>query len=163
MGGPAGVVAASGNEVYKTLSNNVNPKWIRDPGLRRLNIGVATMFILGISATGASIARLVFLGRVTGSIDFTCKYIVIVKIRGKANLWYTDAPVPSILCTQIGTNVGIMTACIPAWKALFKSAWASSYVQSLASGKSSHDASKGSHMDSRRGGNVANGEQPDLV
>ncbi|KAK0347945.1 hypothetical protein LTR29_006260 [Friedmanniomyces endolithicus] len=44
MGGPAGVVASQGNEVYKTLSNNVNAKWTRDPGLRRLNIGIATMF-----------------------------------------------------------------------------------------------------------------------
>ncbi|KAH0129272.1 hypothetical protein KCU66_g4396, partial [Aureobasidium melanogenum] len=44
MGGPAGVVAASGSEVYKTLRNNVNAKWIQDPGLRKLNFGVATMF-----------------------------------------------------------------------------------------------------------------------
>ncbi|THY11718.1 general substrate transporter [Aureobasidium pullulans] len=44
MGGPAGVVAASGSEVYKSLRNNVNPKWIQDPGLRKLNFGVATMF-----------------------------------------------------------------------------------------------------------------------
>ncbi|KAI4854600.1 general substrate transporter [Aureobasidium sp. EXF-8845] len=44
MGGPAGVVAASGSEVYKSLHNNVNPKWMKDPGLRKLNFGVATMF-----------------------------------------------------------------------------------------------------------------------
>ncbi|KAG9664430.1 general substrate transporter, partial [Aureobasidium melanogenum] len=44
MGGPAGVVAASGSEVYKTLRNNVNAEWIQDPGLRKLNFGVATMF-----------------------------------------------------------------------------------------------------------------------
>ncbi|KAK5707475.1 hypothetical protein LTR97_000009 [Elasticomyces elasticus] len=40
----AGVVASSGNENYKTLRNNVNASWTRDPGLRRLNIGIATMF-----------------------------------------------------------------------------------------------------------------------
>ncbi|KAK5020650.1 hypothetical protein LTR60_000334 [Cryomyces antarcticus] len=44
MGGPAGVVAESGNAIYKTLNNNVNPKWMRDPGLRRLNFGILTMF-----------------------------------------------------------------------------------------------------------------------
>ncbi|KAK3651448.1 hypothetical protein LTR56_005590 [Elasticomyces elasticus] len=44
MGGPAGIVASSGNEDYKTLHNNVNASWTRDPGLRRLNIGIATMF-----------------------------------------------------------------------------------------------------------------------
>ncbi|KAK5685485.1 hypothetical protein LTS10_003564 [Elasticomyces elasticus] len=44
MGGPAGIVASSGNEDYKTLRNNVNASWTRDPGLRRLNIGIATMF-----------------------------------------------------------------------------------------------------------------------
>lgn len=44
MGGGAGIVASKGSEVYKTLSNNVNSSWTRDPGLRRLNIGIATMF-----------------------------------------------------------------------------------------------------------------------
>ena len=43
MGGPAGIVASSGNEVYKTLNNNVNPNWLRDPGLRRLNMALVTM------------------------------------------------------------------------------------------------------------------------
>lgn len=44
MGGPSGVVASSGNEVYKTLSNNVNPSWIKDKGLRRLNFAIGAMF-----------------------------------------------------------------------------------------------------------------------
>jgi MFS family permease len=44
MGGPSGIVASSGNEVYKTLSNNVNTSWIRDKGLRRLNFAVGAMF-----------------------------------------------------------------------------------------------------------------------
>lgn len=44
MGGPAGVVAESGNAIYKTLHNNVHPKWTKDPGLRRLNIGILMMF-----------------------------------------------------------------------------------------------------------------------
>ncbi|KAH9845690.1 general substrate transporter [Teratosphaeria destructans] len=44
VGGPADVVAASRNEVYKALSNNVNSKWTRDSGPRRLNKGIATMF-----------------------------------------------------------------------------------------------------------------------
>lgn len=44
MGGPSGVVASSGNEVYKTLTNNVNPSWIRDRGLRRLNFAIGAMF-----------------------------------------------------------------------------------------------------------------------
>jgi MFS family permease len=44
MGGPSGIVASSGNEVYKTLSNNVNPSWIRDKGLRRLNFAIGAMF-----------------------------------------------------------------------------------------------------------------------
>lgn len=44
MGGGAGIVADAGSDVYKTLKNNVHPSWIRDPGLRKLNIGIATMF-----------------------------------------------------------------------------------------------------------------------
>lgn len=44
MGGPAGVVASSGNDVYKTLRNNINPVWTRDPGLRKLNFAILTMF-----------------------------------------------------------------------------------------------------------------------
>ncbi|KZF23033.1 putative transporter [Xylona heveae TC161] len=44
MGGPAGVVCSSGGAVYKTLRNNTHKNWIRDPGLRHLNIGVAMMF-----------------------------------------------------------------------------------------------------------------------
>lgn len=44
MGGPAGVVASKGDEVYNTLPNNVNPRWTRDPGLRRLNLAIVTMF-----------------------------------------------------------------------------------------------------------------------
>ncbi|KAF2716049.1 general substrate transporter [Polychaeton citri CBS 116435] len=44
MGGPGAVVASKGDEVYNTLSNNVDPKWMRDPGLRRLNLAILTMF-----------------------------------------------------------------------------------------------------------------------
>lgn len=38
------MVASSGNDVYKTLSNNVNDAWIRDKGLRRLNLAIGAMF-----------------------------------------------------------------------------------------------------------------------
>ncbi|UPL00851.1 hypothetical protein LCI18_011785 [Fusarium solani-melongenae] len=34
----------SGNEVYKAYRNNTDQKWIRDPGLRKLNMGLAFMF-----------------------------------------------------------------------------------------------------------------------
>lgn len=44
MGGPAGVVASKGNDVYKTLENNTKSSWIQDPGLRRLNFAIASMF-----------------------------------------------------------------------------------------------------------------------
>lgn len=44
MGGPAGIVSQGGDAAYKTLRNNVNAKWIHDPGLRKLNIGIAFMF-----------------------------------------------------------------------------------------------------------------------
>ncbi|KAJ4301733.1 hypothetical protein N0V90_003826 [Kalmusia sp. IMI 367209] len=44
MGGPAGIVSQSGDAAYKSLKNNVNSKWINDPGLRRLNFGIALMF-----------------------------------------------------------------------------------------------------------------------
>lgn len=44
MGGPSGIVASGGDAVYNTLSNNVNAKWTRDPGLRRLNLAILTMF-----------------------------------------------------------------------------------------------------------------------
>jgi len=44
MGGPAGIVSESGNSAYKSLRNTVNSKWIHDPGLRKLNIGIGMMF-----------------------------------------------------------------------------------------------------------------------
>ncbi|QIX02404.1 hypothetical protein AMS68_007921 [Peltaster fructicola] len=44
MGVPKKAVTHSGNEIYKTLSNNVNPRWIKDPGLRALNLSIAMMF-----------------------------------------------------------------------------------------------------------------------
>ncbi|TLD28390.1 hypothetical protein PspLS_04095 [Pyricularia sp. CBS 133598] len=44
MGGLTAVAAPSGNEAYKTIANNVNPRWTRDPGLRRLNLAIFTMF-----------------------------------------------------------------------------------------------------------------------
>lgn len=34
----------SGNEAYKAYRNNTDQKWTRDPGLRKLNLGVAFMF-----------------------------------------------------------------------------------------------------------------------
>jgi len=44
MGGPASCVAEGGTSAYKALRNNVNTKWIHDPGLRKLNIGIGFMF-----------------------------------------------------------------------------------------------------------------------
>lgn len=44
MGGPAGLVSHSGDSAYKSLRNNVNSNWIRDPGLRKLNVGIGLMF-----------------------------------------------------------------------------------------------------------------------
>ena len=44
MGGPGGVVSHGGDAAYKTLKNNVNSKWIHDPGLRKLNFGLGLMF-----------------------------------------------------------------------------------------------------------------------
>ncbi|KAJ3533726.1 hypothetical protein NM208_g7856 [Fusarium decemcellulare] len=35
---------ASGNEIYKRYHNNTKEKWIEDPGLRKLNLGIAFMF-----------------------------------------------------------------------------------------------------------------------
>lgn len=40
----AGVVTRSGEDVYSDLSNNTKDQWMKDPGLRRLNIGIALMF-----------------------------------------------------------------------------------------------------------------------
>lgn len=43
--GPANNNASSkGDEVYKTLLNNCHPKWYKDPGLRRLYLGIALTF-----------------------------------------------------------------------------------------------------------------------
>lgn len=40
----AGVVTSSGGDVYCALSNNTKDRWIKDPGLRRLNLGIGLMF-----------------------------------------------------------------------------------------------------------------------
>ncbi|KAK9357454.1 general substrate transporter [Lipomyces starkeyi] len=39
-----GVVANSGSDEYRTLRNNTNKRWVKDKGLRRLNIGIGFMF-----------------------------------------------------------------------------------------------------------------------
>ncbi|KAK9312303.1 general substrate transporter [Lipomyces starkeyi] len=39
-----GVVTNSGSDEYKTLRNNTNERWVKDKGLRRLNIGIGLMF-----------------------------------------------------------------------------------------------------------------------
>ncbi|KAK9250763.1 general substrate transporter [Lipomyces tetrasporus] len=39
-----GVVTSSGGDGYKGLSNNTNDNWIKDKGLRRLNLGIALMY-----------------------------------------------------------------------------------------------------------------------
>ncbi|KAK9489498.1 general substrate transporter [Lipomyces doorenjongii] len=39
-----GVVTNSGSDEYKTLRNNTNERWVKDRGLRRLNIGIGLMF-----------------------------------------------------------------------------------------------------------------------
>ena len=38
------VVAPSGGDHYASLPNNTKASWIRDKGLRRLNLGVVLMF-----------------------------------------------------------------------------------------------------------------------
>jgi MFS family permease len=42
ISGPAGT--SDGDEVYKNLPNNCYPSWFRDPGLRRLDIGILLVF-----------------------------------------------------------------------------------------------------------------------
>ncbi|KAJ4317397.1 hypothetical protein N0V84_007374 [Fusarium piperis] len=44
MGKKESLALNSGNEIYKSYRNNTDQKWIRDPGLRRLNMGLAFMF-----------------------------------------------------------------------------------------------------------------------
>jgi hypothetical protein len=44
MGKKESLALKSGNEVYKAYRNNTDQKWIRDPGLRKLNMGLAFMF-----------------------------------------------------------------------------------------------------------------------
>jgi MFS family permease len=43
VAGPA-AGSSKGDEFYNTLANNCHPQWWRDPGLRRLNIGVLLVF-----------------------------------------------------------------------------------------------------------------------
>ncbi|KAL2818715.1 general substrate transporter [Aspergillus cavernicola] len=38
------VVTTSGRDAYSALPNRTNDRWIKDPGLRRLNVGIALMF-----------------------------------------------------------------------------------------------------------------------
>ncbi|KAK9384664.1 hypothetical protein V1515DRAFT_610811 [Lipomyces mesembrius] len=39
-----GVVTNSGSDEYKTLRNNTNERWVKDKGLRRLNLGIGLVF-----------------------------------------------------------------------------------------------------------------------
>ncbi|KAI9735938.1 MAG: hypothetical protein M1834_001404 [Cirrosporium novae-zelandiae] len=41
---PCGLSIAAGAAEYKALPNNTNSSWIRDPGLRKLNLGITLMF-----------------------------------------------------------------------------------------------------------------------
>ena len=43
VAGPA-VGSSKGDEFYKSLANNCHPHWWKDPGLRRLNIGILLVF-----------------------------------------------------------------------------------------------------------------------
>lgn len=43
VAGPA-AGSSKGDEFYKTLENNCHSKWWRDPGLRKLNLGVLLVF-----------------------------------------------------------------------------------------------------------------------
>lgn len=43
VAGPAGG-SSKGDEIYKSLENNCHQKWWRDPGLRKLNIGILLVF-----------------------------------------------------------------------------------------------------------------------
>lgn len=42
VSGPTG--STGGDEIYKTLSNNCHPSWYKDPGLRKLNLGILLVF-----------------------------------------------------------------------------------------------------------------------
>ncbi|KAF2174946.1 hypothetical protein K469DRAFT_743519 [Zopfia rhizophila CBS 207.26] len=44
MGGPGRIVSQGGDSAHRTLRNNVNSKWIHDPGLWGLDPGIALMF-----------------------------------------------------------------------------------------------------------------------
>ncbi|KAF4970355.1 hypothetical protein FSARC_2611 [Fusarium sarcochroum] len=44
MGAKSSPRVNPGNEVYKRYKNNTNEKWTQDPGLRKLNLGIAFMF-----------------------------------------------------------------------------------------------------------------------
>lgn len=38
------VVTSSGGDAYNSLTNNTSDRWVKDRGLRCLNVGVALMF-----------------------------------------------------------------------------------------------------------------------
>jgi hypothetical protein len=42
--GANAVVSTSGGDAYASIPNNTHAQWIKDAGLRRLNLGVALMF-----------------------------------------------------------------------------------------------------------------------
>ncbi|KAJ4256117.1 hypothetical protein NW762_009193 [Fusarium torreyae] len=44
MGATSSPSLSPGNEVYKRYKNNTNEKWTQDPGLKKLNMGIAFMF-----------------------------------------------------------------------------------------------------------------------
>ncbi|KAL2840060.1 general substrate transporter [Aspergillus pseudoustus] len=42
--GANAIISTSGDDAYAAIPNNTNERWIKDAGLRRLNLGVALMF-----------------------------------------------------------------------------------------------------------------------
>lgn len=42
--GASAIVTSSGGDTYNPLVNNTRDQWVKDRGLRRLNVGVALMF-----------------------------------------------------------------------------------------------------------------------
>lgn len=82
VAGPAGNTG-SGDEIYKSLPNNCLERWYRDPGLRRLNMGI---FLTFASATANGFDASLMNGReyFSQNQDFIVKLLTFLSTRHPA-------------------------------------------------------------------------------
>ena len=125
VAGPAAAGSRGGDEIYKTLSNNCHRFWWRDPGLRKLNLGILLIYASATangfdsSLVNGLLALESFNNDVANRVDTNILVLIIAGI----SLGGLPALIPAgyvsdyfgrKICLGIGTFVMIATGIVQA-------------------------------------------------